>query len=56
MDDDGYPKEDALENLLAADNGTLRLMNCAVIDKKDKRSFVWKTQQYKTLDEVIVRS
>ena len=52
MDDDGYPKEDALENLLAADNGTLRLMNCAVIDKKDKRSFVWKTQQYKTLDEV----
>jgi GT2 family glycosyltransferase len=52
MDDDGYPKEDALENLLAADNGTLRLMNCAVIDKENKKSFVWKTQQYKTLDEV----
>ena len=52
MDDDGYPKEDALENLLAADNGNLRLMNCAVIDKEDKRSFVWKTQHYKTLDEV----
>lgn len=52
MDDDGYPKEDALENLLDADDGNLRLLNCAVIDKADKRSFVWKTQQYKTLDEV----
>ncbi|MEP7236253.1 MAG: glycosyltransferase family 2 protein [Ferruginibacter sp.] len=52
MDDDGYPKEDALENLLAADDGCLRLLNCAVIDKEDKKSFVWKTQQYKSLDEV----
>ena len=52
MDDDGYPKEDALENLLAADDGCLKLLNCAVIDKADKKSFVWKTQQYKTLDEV----
>lgn len=52
MDDDGYPKQDALENMLAADNGTLRLMNCAVIDKEDKRSFVWNTQGFKTIDEV----
>ncbi|HMK03741.1 MAG TPA: glycosyltransferase family 2 protein [Ferruginibacter sp.] len=52
MDDDGYPKEDALANLLDADDGCLRLLNCAVIDKEDKKSFVWKTQQYKTLDEV----
>ena len=52
MDDDGYPKENALENLLEADNGNLRLMNCAVIDKEDKKSFVWKTQHYKNLDEV----
>ncbi len=52
MDDDGYPKEDALENLLAADDGCLRLLNCAVIDKTDKKTFVWKTQQYKSLDEV----
>ncbi|HMI80007.1 MAG TPA: glycosyltransferase family 2 protein [Ferruginibacter sp.] len=52
MDDDGYPKEDALENLLQADDGCLRLLNCAVIDKEDKKSFVWKTQQYKTIDEV----
>ena len=52
MDDDGYPKEDALQNLLDADDGNIRLLNCAVIDKADKRSFVWKTQQYKTLDEV----
>jgi rhamnopyranosyl-N-acetylglucosaminyl-diphospho-decaprenol beta-1,3/1,4-galactofuranosyltransferase len=52
MDDDGYPKENALENLLDADDGCLRLLNCAVIDKEDKKSFVWKTQNYKTLDEV----
>ncbi len=52
MDDDGYPKEDALEKLLAADDGCLRLLNCAVIDKEDKKSFVWKTKQYKSLDEV----
>ncbi len=52
MDDDGYPKEDALENLLAADDGCLRLLNCAVIDKEDKKSFVWKTGEYKTLDQV----
>ena len=52
MDDDGYPKEDALYNLLEADDGSLRLLNCAVIDKEDKKSFVWKTQKYKNLDEV----
>lgn len=52
MDDDGYPKKDALENLLEADDGSLQLLNCAVIDKEDKKSFVWKTQKYKTLDEV----
>lgn len=52
MDDDGYPKENALENLLKADDGCLRLLNCAVIDKEDKKSFVWKTLHYKTLDEV----
>lgn len=52
MDDDGYPKEDALENMLAADDGSLRLMNCAVIDKENKKSFVWKTSHYKSIDEV----
>lgn len=52
MDDDGYPKEDALQNLLAADNGNLRLMNCAVIDKENKQSFVWKTGEFKTISEV----
>lgn len=52
MDDDGYPKEDALENMLQADDGNLRLYNCAVVNKEDKKSFVWKTGEYKTLDEV----
>jgi rhamnopyranosyl-N-acetylglucosaminyl-diphospho-decaprenol beta-1,3/1,4-galactofuranosyltransferase len=53
MDDDGYPKNDALKNLLTADIGNeIALLNCVVINKEDKRSFVWKTQQYTSLDNV----
>ncbi len=52
MDDDGYPKEDALQNLLESDDGNMRLLNCAVIDKEDKKSFVWKTLNYRSLEEV----
>lgn len=55
MDDDGYPREDALNNLLEATDEELLLRNCAVIDKEDKKTFVWKTQQYNTLDEVDCR-
>ncbi len=54
MDDDGYPKADALENLLLAEVPLLSLRNCAVIDKADKKSFVWKTGHYATIDEVDV--
>lgn len=52
MDDDGYPKEDALENLLSTNINHLSLINCAVINKEDKKSFVWKTKNYKTIDDV----
>jgi rhamnopyranosyl-N-acetylglucosaminyl-diphospho-decaprenol beta-1,3/1,4-galactofuranosyltransferase len=52
MDDDGYPKEDALDNLLQADDGTLRLYNCAVVNKENKKDFVGKTADYKTIDDV----
>jgi GT2 family glycosyltransferase len=52
MDDDGYPKEDALQNMLMADDGSLRLYNCAVVDKDNKKSFVWKTGEFKNIDEV----
>ena len=52
MDDDGQPKADALENLLAAESNELTLLNCAVINIEDKKSFVWKTGGYKNLDEV----
>jgi rhamnopyranosyl-N-acetylglucosaminyl-diphospho-decaprenol beta-1,3/1,4-galactofuranosyltransferase len=52
MDDDGYPKEDALEKLLEDDREELMLRNCAVVSKDDKKSFVWKTLNYKTIDEV----
>lgn len=52
MDDDGLPKEDALEHLLASENQELRLLNCAVINKEDKESFVWKTGHHKKITEV----
>ncbi|HUS02867.1 MAG TPA: glycosyltransferase, partial [Chitinophagaceae bacterium] len=52
MDDDGFPKEDALEKLLEDDMEELLLRNCSVINKDDKKSFVWKTLQYKSIDEV----
>jgi GT2 family glycosyltransferase len=52
MDDDGYPKEDALEMLLQGNDEDLCLRNCTVINKDDKKSFVWKTGKYKSIDEV----
>ena len=52
MDDDGYPKNDALEKLLEDDSAELCLRNCAVIDKEDKKSFVWKTANYTNINEV----
>ena len=52
MDDDGYPKENALEILLQIDTPERSLLNCAVLNKEDKKSFVWKTKKYKTIHEV----
>ena len=52
MDDDGFPKEDALEKLLEGDSKELCLRNCAVINKEDKKSFVWKTGNYSSIEEV----
>lgn len=52
MDDDGFPKEDALARLLENTDEKLCLRNCAVINKEDKKSFVWKTGNYVTIDEV----
>lgn len=52
MDDDGFPKEDALENLLEGAEEKMCLRNCAVINKEDRKSFVWKTGHYSTIDEV----
>ncbi len=52
MDDDGYPKEDALEMLLEGNDEELCLRNCAVINKEDKKSFVWKTNHYASLNDV----
>ena len=52
MDDDGYPKEDALEKILEPEMEMLCLRNCAVLNKEDKKTFVWKTKQYATIDAV----
>ena len=52
MDDDGFPRHDALENLLEDDREELMLRNCAVLNKDDRKSFVWKTRNFKTIDEV----
>ena len=52
MDDDGYPKEDALEMLFEGDANELCLRNCSVVNKEDKKSFVWKTGNYTSIDEV----
>lgn len=52
MDDDGYPKEDALEKILAPETDPLCLRNCAVINKDDKKTFVWKTKSFATIDDV----
>jgi rhamnopyranosyl-N-acetylglucosaminyl-diphospho-decaprenol beta-1,3/1,4-galactofuranosyltransferase len=52
MDDDGYPKNNALANLLEGADEKLCLRNCAVINKEDKNSFVWKTGNYSGINEV----
>jgi rhamnopyranosyl-N-acetylglucosaminyl-diphospho-decaprenol beta-1,3/1,4-galactofuranosyltransferase len=52
MDDDGYPKEDALEKILEKDMDRLCLRNCAVLNKENKKTFVWKTKQFATIDDV----
>lgn len=52
MDDDGYPKENALEILLQHHSHETALLNCSVINKFDKKTFVSKTKNYKTVDDV----
>jgi rhamnopyranosyl-N-acetylglucosaminyl-diphospho-decaprenol beta-1,3/1,4-galactofuranosyltransferase len=53
MDDDGYAKSDALELLLNYNHGdTISLLNSAVLDNQDKKSFVWETKAYQQIEEV----
>ncbi|MEO7264379.1 MAG: glycosyltransferase family 2 protein [Ferruginibacter sp.] len=52
MDDDGHPKENALEQLLQHDTHERSLLNCAVINKEDRKSFVWNTGNYASIDDV----
>jgi rhamnopyranosyl-N-acetylglucosaminyl-diphospho-decaprenol beta-1,3/1,4-galactofuranosyltransferase len=52
MDDDGYPKNDALENLLKHELPQRSLLNCAVLNKENRKTFVWNTNNYKSIDDV----
>lgn len=52
MDDDGYPHPDALHHLLKNEGNERALLNCAVINKEDKKTFVWKMKDYQTIDDV----
>lgn len=52
MDDDGFPDSQALEQLILNEPHQRALLNCAVINKEDRKQFVWKTKNYKTIDEV----
>lgn len=52
MEDDGYPKQDALEKILCADTGQLCLRNCTIINNDDKHAFVWKNKGHATTSEV----
>jgi GT2 family glycosyltransferase len=55
MDDDSCPKYDALENLLLYKGYELELLNCAVINKDNKSTFVSKTKNYSCIEEVKER-
>ena len=52
MDDDGYPKFDALEVLIKNEGHELALINSAVVNKYDKKSLVFKTKKYHYINEV----
>ena len=52
MDDDGYPKFDALEALIKNEGHELALINSAVVNKYDKKSLVFKTKKYHYINEV----
>lgn len=52
MNDRGYPKQDALQNLMTHQHEENVFLNSAVIDKTDKKSFVYNTKNFKTIEEV----
>lgn len=52
MDDDGHPSTDALQQLLLHVPNHQCLLNCAVINKHDKQSFVWRTKNYASINDV----
>jgi rhamnopyranosyl-N-acetylglucosaminyl-diphospho-decaprenol beta-1,3/1,4-galactofuranosyltransferase len=52
MDDDGYPKEDALEILMSHAHSRDTLYNSILVDHEDKKTFNWKLLHYETIDDI----
>jgi GT2 family glycosyltransferase len=52
MEGDGYPKEDALENLLKKESMDLAIMSSLILDKNDKTSLVRNFKNYTRIEEV----
>jgi GT2 family glycosyltransferase len=52
MDDDGCPKEDALEKMMDHAVSRDTLYNSVLVDIDDKKSFNWNLLNYKTIDEI----
>lgn len=52
MNDKGVPKEDALEKMMKEKNPQPALINSSVINIHDRKTLVFKTNQYQHIDEI----
>ena len=47
MDDKGFPKNDALENLINSEGMNTELLSSIMVDKQDQKTILRKTKKYK---------
>ena len=52
MDDKGFPKNDALENLINSQGMNTELLSSIMVDKQDQKTILRKTKKYKTTDQI----
>jgi GT2 family glycosyltransferase len=55
MEDNGYPKEDALQKMLEADSGRLCLYNTSKLNNTDEKTFAQKINNYGAIDEITTK-